>query len=84
MNRVAAGLLGTAAVVTTAAGTGEELRLLTGVDTASSASEPGTKQSPIAVVGAGGKWVVTKHKWALETGLGCTYRMYQEVGDRYA
>ncbi|CAM9465070.1 unnamed protein product, partial [Ectocarpus sp. 4 AP-2014] len=56
VNRVAAGLLGTAAVVTTAAGTGEELRLLTGVDTAASASEPGTKQSPIAVVGAGGKW----------------------------
>ncbi|CAM9322475.1 unnamed protein product [Ectocarpus sp. 13 AM-2016] len=55
VNRVAAGLLGTAAVVTTAAGTGEELRLLTGVDTVASASEPGTKQSPIAVVGAGGK-----------------------------
>ncbi|CAM9547189.1 unnamed protein product [Scytosiphon promiscuus] len=42
-NRFAAGLLGTAAIVTTSA------------DTAASAAELGTKQSPIAVVGAGGK-----------------------------
>lgn len=49
----AAGVLGTAVVV----GTGTGFEVLPGVDTtAAFAAEIGTKQSPIAVVGAGGEW----------------------------
>lgn len=47
----AAGLLGTAAV----AGAGTGFEVATGVNTAASAAEIGSKQSPVAVVGAGGE-----------------------------
>ena len=49
----AAGVLGTVVI----AGTGTGFEVFPGVDTtAASAAEIGTKQSPIAVVGAGGEW----------------------------
>lgn len=47
-----AGLLGTAVV----AGAGTDVEVVTGVHTAASAADIGTKQSPVAVVGAAGEW----------------------------